>query len=123
MSILEELPAETGDPFELLFLPLDKSALGAALAIVSALAMFLVTAIPLVRNEGDPLNLSLLGQYFNGYTVTWPGAFIGAAWMGFVGFVIGWFIAFSRNALLAFRLVVVRARAEYAQTRDFLDHI
>ena len=123
MTILEELPEETGDPLELLFLPLDKSALGGAVGITAALAMFLATAIPLVRGVDDQLGLWLMAQYFNGYTVTWPGAFIGAAWAGFVGFFTGWFIAFTRNALLAIRLVVLRARAEYAQTRDFMDHI
>lgn len=123
MTILEELPEETGDPIEMLFLPLDKSALGGAVAVTAAIVMFLATAIPLIRGLDDEVGLWLLGQYFNGYTVTWPGAFIGAAWAAFTGFVIGWFIAFSRNTLLAIRLVVLRAKAEYAQTRDFLDHI
>jgi hypothetical protein len=123
VTILDELPEETGDPLEMLFLPLDKSALGGAVAVTAALLMFLATAIPLVRGLGDPVGLWLLGNYFNGYSVTWPGAFIGAAWAAFTGFIAGWFIAFSRNTLLAIRLVVLRARAEYAQTRDFLDHI
>jgi hypothetical protein len=55
--------------------------------------------------------------------VTWSGAVIGALWALFSGFVLGWFFAFGRNALMGLRLVVLRARADYAATRDFLDHI
>ena len=65
----------------------------------------------------------MLRNYFAGYTVSWAGAFIGAAWAGFTGFVFGWFLAFARNFVLATEIVILRARAELTQTRDFLDHI
>ncbi len=107
----------------LLFAPLHKRALGFGVGAASALLTLLMTAVPLVTGTTDELSLHLVAQYFNGYTVTWPGAFVGAAWAGFVGFVAGWFVAFARNAVLGIRLVVLRARAEFMQTRDFLDHI
>ncbi len=107
----------------LLFRPLHKRGLGLGVGFAAALVMFLVTAVPLATGTADTLSLHLVAQYFNGYTVTWPGALVGAAWAGFVGFVAGWFVAFCRNAVLGVRLVVLRARAEYEQTRDFLDHI
>lgn len=107
----------------LLFKPLHKRALGIGIGVAAALLMFLVTAVPVATGKAQELALHLIAQYFNGYTVTWRGAFVGAAWAGFVGFVAGWFIAFCRNAILGVRLVVLRARAEYEQTRDFLDHI
>jgi hypothetical protein len=47
---------------------------------------------------------------------------IGAAWAGFVGFVLGWFLAFSRNFLLAVMILVLRSRAS-SRRRDLLDHI
>ncbi len=107
----------------LLFRPLHKRALGLGVGFAAALVMFFVTAVPLATGTADSLSLHLVAQYFNGYSVTWSGALVGAAWAGFVGFVAGWFIAFCRNAVLGVRLVVLRARAEYEQTRDFLDHI
>lgn len=115
--------AYPADPLTLAFAPAHKRAMGMAVAFAAALCAFLLTAIPLLRGVTDQLQLDLLAQYFAGYTVTWRGALIGAAWAGFAGFVMGWFFAFLRNVLLAFRLVVLRAKADLAQTRDFLDHI
>ena len=88
-----------------------------------ALLVFAVTLVSMVRDPGQRLPLSLIEQYFHGYSVTLPGAFIGAAWAGFTGFVFGWFAAFCRNLVLAVSLFVIRTRAELAQTRDFLDHV
>jgi len=105
------------------FLPLHKLAMGVAVGTAAALAMFLVTAVYILRNPQPGFELSLLRYFFTGYEVTWPGAFIGAAWAWFCGFVLGWFLAFSRNFFVAMMTFVIRTRAELAQTRDFLDHI
>lgn len=105
------------------FTPLHKWGMGAGIGIAAAFGVFLMTAMPLIRHDAPLPELSLLGQYFSGYAVTWQGAFIGAAWAGFTGFVMGWFLAFLSNFMLAIRLLTLRARAEMAQTRDFLDHI
>jgi hypothetical protein len=105
------------------FLPLHKRAFGMATGTVAAVVVFLATAIYIMRGSPPEIRLALLSQYFAGYSATWLGAFIGAAWAGFVGFVMGWFLAFTRNLLLTVKLFVVRTRAELSQTRDFLDHI
>ncbi len=105
------------------FLPLHKRAFGMATGLVAALLMFLVTAIYLWHTPRPDFNLGLLAEYSTGYTPTWRGAVIGAGWGGFVGFVLGWFLAFGRNLLLAILLIIIRTRANLAQTRDFLDHI
>jgi hypothetical protein len=94
-----------------------------AIGITAGLVVFLVTAIHLLREPEPAIPLGLLAQYFTGYTVSWPGALIGAAWAGFTGFMLGWFLAFCRNFLLALMILVMRSRAELAQTRDLLDHI
>jgi hypothetical protein len=107
----------------LAFLPLHKRAFGIATGTAAALVVFLATAIYIVRDPHPELDLGLLSQFFSGYSVSWRGAFIGAAWAGFTGFVMGWFVAFCRNLLLAVIVVVVRTRAELSQTSDFLDHI
>jgi hypothetical protein len=105
------------------FLPVHKLAFGAATGAAAAVVIFLATAIYLLRNPQPGFQLGLLAQYFAGYTVSWPGALIGAVWAGFCGFVLGWFLAFSRNLLLSIMLFVVRRRAEWDQTKDFLDHL
>lgn len=115
--VAEDLPVQLG------FVPLHKRALGTAVGIATATLVFLITAIPLLRGRAAELPLDLLAQYFSGYRVSWAGAFIGAAWAGFVGFVLGWFLAFCSNFVLAVRLLTLRAKAEYSQTRDFLDQI
>lgn len=112
-------------PSELLlaFAPVHKSAFGAALGVASALIVFLITVVTIGMSADQRPNLELLAIYFRGYSVSWTGALIGAAWAGFMGFVFGWFLAFCRNLILAVSLFVIRTRAELSQTRDFLDHI
>ncbi|MEZ4414462.1 MAG: hypothetical protein R3E10_01785 [Gemmatimonadota bacterium] len=105
------------------FAPLHKRALGTAVGLAVGLVIFLVTAVYLLRSPDPGFDLGLLNQYFYGYTVSWAGAFIGAAWGFLVGAVIGWFIAFVRNLVLAVSVFAARTRAELTATRDFLDHI
>lgn len=111
------------EPVPASFLPLHKRAFGTAVGTAAALVIFLLTAIEVLRGPQPAIDLGLLAQYFAGYSVSWAGAFIGAAWAAFTGFIMGWFVAFGRNLLLAVMLVVVRTRAELSKTRDFLDHI
>lgn len=111
------------DQLKLAFAPVDKRALGVAVGGTLALAVWLVTVLGVILDPEARIPLVLLAQFFAGYSVSWAGAFIGAAWGFFVGFVAGWFLAFARNLTLAVWIFVVRARAEYRATRDFLDHI
>jgi len=104
-------------------LPLHKAAFGIALGGAAALTVFLLTAAHLLIDPSPGLPLYLLSAYFNGYTVSWTGALVGAAWAWLAGFVLGWFFAFCRNFLLAVRLFFIRAKADFVQSRDFLDHI
>jgi len=105
------------------FAPIDKRALGVAVGLTAAVALFLLTTLHILVVPNSELPLWLLSQYFYGYDVTWPGAFIGA-WWGFVaGFAGGWFLAFLRNFTVATWIFYIRARAELTETSDFLDHI
>jgi hypothetical protein len=119
----EEVEADLPRSAMLLFAPVDKRAFGVAIGAVSALAMFLITAAQLTLRPSPAMDLSLVAQYFAGYTVTWPGALIGSLWAFAVGFCGGWLTAFVRNLVLAVSLFLLRSRAELADTRDFLDHI
>jgi len=102
---------------------LDKSAFGIAVGSVSGLLVFLAT-VWLVVKGGDVVssNLSLLGQYFLGYTVTVKGAFIGLGYAFVCGFLFGWLFAYLRNLFLALYVYRVKKRVELLSLRDSLDH-
>ena len=114
---------EVEPELELAFAPLHKRCLGVAVGVALAALVFALTALHILRSPSEPYPLVLLEQYFLGYTVTWPGALVGAAWSFWLGFVLGWGFAFARNLVLAATAIIFRARAELEQTRGFLDHI
>jgi hypothetical protein len=103
--------------------PAHKRALGVALGIVCGAGVFLITAFHVVFHPTDALEIGLLAQYFYGYRVSWPGAFVGLFWGGVTGFVAGWFLAFVRNFVIGVRMMLLRDKAELARLKDFLDHI
>lgn len=105
------------------FAPLHKRAFGVAVGVAGAVLMIWLTLAGMFLPGGRDFPLELLGQYFRGYSVTWPGLVMGALWGFAVSFVAGWFAAFCRNLALAISAFLIRTRAELASTRDFLDHI
>jgi hypothetical protein len=105
------------------FAPLHKRAFGMAVGVAGALFMALLTVGGIVLPRAGEFPLYLLEQYFTGYSITWPGVLIGAAWGFVVAFVGGWFAAFCRNLALAITAFFIRTRAELDATREFLDHI
>lgn len=107
----------------LAFAPLHKRAFGIATGAAGAAAMLLVSILGIVRDSGHPSPIALLAEYFAGYSVSPTGAVVGVLWGFATGFVIGWFIAFARNLVLAASIFWIRTRAELSSTRDFLDHI
>ena len=108
--------------FEPLFPRAHKRALGVAVGATAALLIFVITALHVVlRIEGLPIGL--LSQYFYGYEVTWRGAWVGLCWGFATGFVAGWLLGFVHNFTVGMWLLVVRARRDLHQTRNFLDHI
>jgi hypothetical protein len=108
--------------FEPLFPRAHKRALGVAVGLTAGLAVFVVTAAHVMLSiEGLPL--ALLAQYFYGYRVSWQGAWIGGCWGFAVGFIAGWLLGFVHNFTVGIWLLVVRARRDLNQTRNFLDHI
>jgi hypothetical protein len=106
----------------LAFAPLHKRVFATAVGVAAALLVALATLIAVLRYPTDT-GLWVLAGYFRGYSVSWAGILIGAAWAGAVGFIGGWFLAFARNLALATWLLFIRVRANLSQTRDFLDHI
>jgi hypothetical protein len=111
-------------PLLLAFAPLHRTALGVAGGVVLGGMIFLAT-LYLVLKGGYPVgpNLALLGQFFFGYEVTFPGAFIGLAYGFLTGFILGWGFAVLRNIAVWLWLTIIRSRAEMEQYGDFLDHM
>jgi len=107
----------------LVFSPLDKRALGIALGVLLAVITAALTLLSLVFDPEGRVPLVLLREFFWGYEVSLRGALIGASWALFTGFVWGWFLAFTRNLVLALWLIGVRVRADLSASRTFLDHI
>jgi hypothetical protein len=107
----------------LAFAPLHKWIFGAGCGAAAAVLVMAVTVIHVVRSPGSAYPLSLLSQYFAGYSVSLAGAVVGGLWAGFAGFVAGWFLAFTRNFVIAVIVFLIRTRATLTANRDFLDHI
>jgi hypothetical protein len=103
--------------------PLHKRCLGLAFGVVVGLGLFAATLLHLWRQPGEPYPLALLAQYFRGYEVSLPGAFVGLGWGFAVGFVVGWVFAFCRNVVTGLTRLVLRTRAELEANRGFLDQI
>ena len=82
---------------------LRASVMSVVFAMLFGVGLFVATAWLLLQGGPDiGAHLSLLGQYFPGYVVSWPGAFLGLIYGGGVGAVVGWVTAwiYNRVALL-----------------------
>lgn len=77
---------------------------GLILGTLLGLGIFLATIILLLKGgeEVGP-HLALLGQFFIGYRVTFPGSIIGLLYGFGFGFVVGYMIAGLYNWMASFR--------------------
>ena len=77
---------------------------GIVIGLVFGLAIFVATLWLVIK--GGPVigpNLSLLGQFFIGYTVTIGGSFVGLLYGFIIGFIFGYFIAAVYNWIVDLR--------------------
>jgi hypothetical protein len=104
------------------FAKYDPVALGTAVGSVASALIFMVTAILLVRG-GDVVGptLSLLGNYFLGYEVSWPGAFLGLVETGIGGFAFGYGLASMINRVISRELRQLLNRVEGMQSMDLFE--
>ena len=118
---ISESPASEEVILETIFAKLDTLAMGGAVGIVSGLALFLATAILLIKGGAviGP-NLSLLSQYLPGYRVTWSGAFLGFVEAAFIGFIIGYLFAYLRNLGLTVYAYFIKRQAQSKASGDIL---
>lgn len=101
------------------FARLSPRALGISLGAVSGLVLFALTAALVVKGapaEGAEVGprLGLLRHYLPGFTVSWPGAFLGLGWGvalgGLLGFVSALLINFHHAVYL--RMIERRFRRQ-----------
>jgi protoporphyrinogen oxidase len=120
----EAIPTGAVEVVASLYSKLDPLAMGVALGSVTGIILFLMTAVLLLRGgEVVGPNLVLLSQYLVGYAMTWPGAILGLIEGALGGFVVGYSIAFLRNATLRAYLISIRKRVEVAVNPDLLDKV
>jgi protoporphyrinogen oxidase len=107
----------------LAFAKLDKLAFAAALGTVAGLTVALATLWLVIKGgEQAGQSLQLLGEFFEGYTVTVSGALVGFLYSFASAFLWGWLFAYLRNFALGFMIYRARREAELMSFRQFLDH-
>ncbi len=77
---------------------------GIVFGLIFGLILFVSTLWLVVK--GGPVvgpNLSLLGQFFIGYRVTFLGSFVGFGYGFLTGFLVGYFIATIYNGIVDLR--------------------
>jgi protoporphyrinogen oxidase len=79
----------------------DEVALGVAIGAVLGISLFLATAVLLLRGgEVVGPTLSIVGNFFFGFQVTWAGALVGLAEGAVGGFAFGFVLARLINAVV-----------------------
>lgn len=122
VSVGEAIEESEEKVIEVAFAKIDPLALGVAVGVVSGLGIFMASAILLLK--GGPVvgpMLSLLGNYFLGFDITWAGAFLGLLETGLVGFAVGALAAGLRNWALKVYAKIVRWRGTRDDRRHLLD--
>jgi len=116
---MERSPADRHDAIIMwAFAKLDVIAFVAASAVMGAVALFALTLFLVLKGAppGIPVgpHLAQLAEFFPGYAVSAPGAWIGAAYAGVVGGLIGFALAGAWNLAHGVLLAVIRMRASLA---------
>lgn len=95
-----------------------------AVGLVLGAGLFAATSVILLRG-GTPLgpHLQLLHWFFPGYTVSWTGSLLAAAYGLACGYLLGQAVAHLRNGLIGLYLRFARSRLVHHVARDLLDRM
>lgn len=117
-------PSATDEAIIKAFARMDKLAFAVSVGTVSGLGVFLAT-LALILKGGHVVGptLSLLGQYFAGYSVTLEGAVIGFGYSFLWGFLFGWLFAYLRNFLTGIYVFRISKEREFSTFKNFIDYI
>lgn len=74
---------------------LDKKAFGLALGILCSFCLFVTTLWVMAVGAGD--HIEMLKRFYWGYSISVPGAFLGALYAFIDGFLGGWVLAWLYN--------------------------
>ena len=102
---------------------LDGVALGISIGLLFGLTVFIATNFLLIKG-GEVIgpNLSLLGQFFVGYEVSFSGSLVGLIYGVIAGFVTGWLIAFVRNVVVVLYMHVLKFKGSISAVNDYIDN-
>ena len=82
---------------------LRASIMAVVFGMLGGIGLFVATVWLLIRGGADVgVTLSLLNNYYPGYSVTWIGAFVGLFYGALTGAILGYSVALSYN-LIAMR--------------------
>lgn len=103
---------------------IDKVALAAAMGIVAAALLMVMTIWSVMADEGAGKQmLEPLAQYFYGFSVSYLGAVLGSLHAFVWAFVFGWLLAYCRNLLVGVYVSIVARRANSETMKRVLDYI
>jgi hypothetical protein len=123
----DEKPEPADAPAETLIIEsltrLDKTALGAALGTLCGAAIFCATNFLILKDGASAgQNLILLGQYFEGFEISFTGSLVGLFYGFISGFILGWLIAFLRNSVIRLYLFFLKFKSSMSAVNDFIDN-
>jgi hypothetical protein len=121
-----QIAKQTGLPPQvvLVLAHLDPKALGLASGFVLGLWIWGLTMFHMIwGGESRGGYLTLMSNYFIGYSVSVPGSVIGFIYAVLVGLVLGYSFARMRNFFVRCYLRYIRRRAEREIVSDLLDHL
>jgi len=97
----EELSEKERQQVQRAFERTSEQGWGLALGCLAGLGLFVATAFLVIKGGAvvGP-RLQLLSVYLPGYSVTWTGAFLGGAYMFFLGYGAGRVVATIYNRML-----------------------
>lgn len=83
---------------------LRASVMALVVGLTAGTGLFIATAWLVIRGGAQVgSTLGLLRHYLPGYSVTWPGAFVGFFYLLVIGGVAGWVVAFIYNRIVSMR--------------------
>jgi len=98
-SLSGKLPSED-EAITRVVVRINATLTGIVIGLLFGACLFVATAWLVLKGDPNPgPHLSLLNQYFPGYTVSWIGAFIGFAYAFVVGFASGLLLGAVYNKL------------------------
>jgi|SRR5579862_2116190 len=83
---------------------LRASVVAVVFGLTSGTGLFIATAWLIIRGGQEVgVHLSLLNNYFPGYSVTWPGSFVGFFYGTLTGAIAGWSVGWIYNEVVDWR--------------------